>query len=382
MGQSHTLTVIINGAQVDGWSGYHVDSSMITPADAFELRRPFSAQAWNLFRRDSDVTIQIDGTTILRGIINTRQHNVRAGTMELGGRDRGGRMVDESAPAIDYSGMTILAAAKLLVGPWFDEVIVDDARNRLLRRGKGKRVNAGTEPVVDIKLRVPRRGIVHPGESRWQVLHEICSRAGLVAYSTADGRKLFIGKPNQTQPPQYLFAHTAPGSTSGIKATVRDMTITEDDGDRFSLIMCGGTGGQSSTNYGTNVTDNRGVVFDNPANRIDGTGRDFIHPKRMYMPERDFESYGDAQRVAANEQARRDFKRHGVSIEMEKHGQFLDAGAMTLFSPNTVGRVVNEEWDPTLDDNYLIVSCSYSSTHDQGETTTMHMVPTGTEIIL
>jgi prophage tail gpP-like protein len=380
MGQSHSIRVVCNGAQVEGWTGYHVDSSIITPADSFEMRRAFDAQAWNLLRRDSDIRIEIDGVPILRGFIDKRVRSAKAGTMVISGRDRSGRLVDESAPRIDYSGMTIESAIKELASPWFSRVTLSDARNRTLRRGRGKRVAGGAEPFVTINIRVPRRGQVHPGEKRWQVMHEIAARANLMVWSSADGNEIFVGKPNQTQAPQYLFVHAATGSKT--KATVKDLVITEDDGDRFSLIMCAGVGGQSSTNYGTNVIDNRGVVFDNPFNRIDGTGRDFIHPKRLFLPERDFESYGDAQRVAANDQARRDYKRHVVSVNAGFHGQFLNPDATTLFAPNTVARVIDEEQSPILDDNYLVVSCSYSSDRDQGETTTLHMVPIGTEIIL
>lgn len=380
MGVSHSIRVVVNGAQIDGWTGYHVESSMITMADAFEMRRPFSADAWNLLRRDSDVTIEIDGTPILRGFIDKRKKSSKAGTMEISGRDRSGRLVDESAPRIDYSGMTIYSAVKELISPWFSTLTLSDARNRKLRRGLGKRVASGAEPSVLINIRVPRRGAVHPGETRAQVIHEIAARSNLIAWSSADGREFFIGRPNHEQAPQYLFVHAAPNSKT--KSTVKDLVIEEDDGDRFSLLMCAGVGGQSSTNYGRNVTDNRGVVFDNPFNRIDGTGRDFIHPKRLFLPERDFESYGDAARVARNEQIRRDFKRHSVSVEAPLHGQFLSSGPPTLFAPNTVARVIDEDQKPTLDDTYLVVSCSYSSEREQGETTTMHMVPTGTEIIL
>lgn len=378
MGNSHVVTVVVNGAEIRGWTGYHVESSMLTPADSFELRRPFDRQAWNLLRRDSDVTILIDGTAILRGFIEKRKKQSKAGTMTIGGRDRAGRLVDESAQAIDYSGMTILDAFRRLGEPWFSQFTLSDARNRRLRVGKGKRVASGAEPSVLINIRVPRRGTVHPGEKRSQVMHEIAARSNLIWWSSADGREIFIGKPNFTQEPQYLFVHAAEGSKT--EATVKDLVIDEDDGDRYSLIMCAGVGGQGSTDYGSNVVDRRGVVFDSPFNRIDGTGRDFIHPKRLFMPERDYDSYADASRVARNEQIRRDYKRHVITVDAPLHGQFLASGPPTLFAYNTVARVIDE--DIPIDDTYLIVSCAFSSERQQGEFTTLTMVPTGTEILL
>lgn len=383
MGLSHKIDVIVNGAQIDGWTGYHVESSLLTPSDPFSMRRPFNAEAWNLLRRDSDVTIRIDGTPILRGIVDRRHKRSKAGTMEISGRDRAGRLVDESAPRIDYSGMTTIAALKELVAPWFNQVELDGARDRILRRGKGKRIAGGAEPVVSITIRVPRRGVVHPGMTRWQVIHEIASRGSCIAYASADGRSIIFGKPNQTQAAQYLFVNAAEGSRRPGTEYVTDMEIIEDDGDRFSLLMCAGVGGQSDTNYGRNVIDGRGVAFDNPFNRVDGTGRDFIHPKRLFLPEKDFETYGDAQRVADNDQVRRDMKRHMVTVYAAMHGQFLVPGAPpTLFAPGCMAHVIDEDQKPQLEDDYLVLSCAYSSERDQGETTTMHMVPRGTEILL
>ena len=379
MALSHQIRIIVNGAAIDGWSGYHVQASMLTPAQTFELRRAFDLQAWNLLRRDSDVLIEIDGTAILRGFIGKRHRQAREGTMTVSGRSRSGRLVDEAAPSINFSGMTILEAFRRLARPWFSQFTLSDATNRRLRVGKGKRVAGGKEPVITINVRVPRRGIVHAGERRSQVMHEIASRAGLIWWVSSEGDSIYIGKPNHEQDPQYEFRHIKPGSRN--KNTVKDLEIIEDDEDRYSVIMCGGTGGATPDDYGKNVTDRRGVVYDSPFNRIDGTGRDFIHPKRMFMPERDFSSYGDAQRVARNEQIRRDYKRHIVTVEAELHGQFLTPGGPpTLFTYNTVAHVVDEEAE--LDDTYLIIDCAYSSNRDQGETTTMHMVPTGTEILL
>lgn len=380
MPESHVVTVIVEGQQVDGWQSGNVESSILTPADKFVLRTPFTLRAWNTLRRDARTTILVDGTTLLDGFIEKRVRHGKAGVLEVSGRDRVGRLCDESAPSIDYSGMLMLEAIRRLASPWFspDQVVISNARNRRLRRGKGKRIAASTEPVVTINVRVPRRGQVHPGESRWHLIHEIASRNGYIVFSSADGKELVVGLAHQSQEAQYLFYLGEPGDPNN---NVKDLTITEDDGDRFSLYLCSGVGGQGDTNYGANITDNRGVAFDNPFNRIDGTGRDFIHPKRMALPERAFDSYDDADRVARNEQARRDYKRHIVSAEMATMGQALGSDdTVTLFSPDTVGRVVDTQ--AGIDDKYYIASCSYSFNRDNGDFTTCHMVPVGTEIVL
>lgn len=374
-----TITAIVEGQQVSGWQSGSIESSMVTAADAFVLRMPFSLTAWRTLRNDARITIKVDGTTMLDGFIEKRVKQGRAGVLEVHGRDRVGRLVDESAPAVNYTGLTILEAVRRLCSPWFEpsQVVISNAKNRRLRRGKGKRVAAAGEPVVTINVRVPRRGAVHPGETRMQLIKEILSRSSLVGYSSSDGKEFVIGKPNHDQPPQYTFVLAAPGSTT--ETNVRDMTITEDSGERFSMYRCGGSGGQTDLNFGKNVQNN-GVAFDNPFNTLDGTGRDFIHPKRMYLPERAFDSFHDADRVAANEKARRDYKRHQIAIEAADMGQNLSPNDITFFAPDTVARVIDEELQ--LDDTYLVVSCSYNFSRDNGDWTTLHTVPTGTEIIL
>lgn len=380
MPASHVMTAIVEGQQVSGWSSGNIESSIITPADRFVMRMPFSLSAWLILRNDARITIKADGTTLIDGFIDRRVRQGRAGMLEIHGRDRVGRLCDESAPAIDYTGMTELEAIRRLTSPWFspNDIVLSNARNRRLRRGKGKRVAAGNEPVVTINVKVPRRGAVHPGETRWQLIHEILSRSGQIGYSSSDGKEFIFGKPNQGQAPQYMFALAAPGSSS--LTTVRDLIITEDSGERYSMYLCAGVGGQGDTNFGKNVTDNRGVAFDNPFNKVDGTGRDFIHPKRMFLPERAYDSFGDADRVAANEKARRDLKRHEISVEMHTFGQDLGTSDPTLFAPDTVARVIDEE--AKIDDRYIVLSCSYSFNRDNADRTTMHMVPVGTEIVL
>jgi len=372
------VTVIVEGQEVGGWLSGNIFSSCIHAADTFVLRIPVTQRAFNALRRDARVTVQADGVTLIDGFVDRRFVRAKAGTLEIQGRDRVGRLIDESAPAINYTGMSVVEAIKRLASPWFGAVTIDNSRNRILRRGKGKRVAGTTEPVVTINVRVPRQGKVHPGESRWQVIHEIASRAGLVVFSSADGRELFVGKPNQAQDPQYLFAATGPDNP--IRTNAHDLHVTEDDGERYSMIMVAGVGGQSDTNFGTNVTDNRGVAFDNPFNRIDGTGRDFNHPKRLFMPERSFDSFNDAARVAAQEQARRDYHRHVVTVEMSGFGQALSGGAPTVYATDTVARVIYD--DIGIDDTYWISTCSYSFDRETGDVTTLNMVPTGTEVVL
>lgn len=375
--RKHTITVIVDGKKISGWLSYRIESSMITPADAFTLKRPWSADVWNAIPMDSRVRVMIDSVVVLDGFVDRRMKATRDGTLEISGRDRSGRLVQESAPSINYEGLKLSEALKRLADPWFTKITFSDARNRSSRRGVGRRVSSGKEPTI-VDQRVPRVGKIHPGQPRWSVIEEIVSDFGLIAWSSADGRELFVGRPNYSQAPQFLIAHPKPGSST--KSTCIDLRIEEDNTDRYSMIVVtGGSGSSDGSNYGENVSSRRGKVVDGSGK--DGVGRDFILPKRLLIPEQSLESNKTAQDVAERERDRRDFRRHVISATMPLHGQFVSTAAATLFAPNTITRVVDEELEPTLDDKYLITSCTYEADRES-ETTELELVPVGTEIIL
>jgi prophage tail gpP-like protein len=373
---AHRITVICDGQAVDGWTSYSVSTSMIEPADGFTLTRPFSNDAWILLRRDARVRILIDGTAVVTGFIDRRKKSARANTMEITGRCTVGRLVQESAPSISYERLSMLEAVKRLAYPFLTTVVTSDANNRNLRRGKGRRVPAGNEPLV-INLPVPKRGRVHPGMARWAVIEEIISQPGYIAWSSGDGTTLFVGKPNYSQAAQFLFCNARPGSPN--RTTTKMMDLIEDNGDRYSMIAVVGTGGGDDANYGANITDRSGRALDFPT--PEGTGRDFLYPKRLLMPERDFDTNQDAQRVADRDQARRDFRRTTLSVVQPDHGQMIGVVSPTIYTPNTIARCIDEDFDPAMDDTFLIYSCTYEGSHD-AQTTSIELVPTGTEIIL
>lgn len=377
--RKHRVSIIAANREIGGVKSYQIESNAITPADAFSIVLPFSADAWNLLPKDARVRVLIDGVCIVDGFIDKRVKRTKEGEMEISGRDRVGRLVQESAESINYEGLLLLDAVKRLVDPWFSKVSLSNARNRSLRRGKGRRVAAANEPVV-INVRVPRSGKVHPGMTRWAIIEEIASQAGLIAWSSADGTEIFIGKPNYKQSPQFLFAHARSGSST--KTTVKDLIWDEDIGDCYSLITVAGAGGsdEDDVNFGENVTSRKGRWRDGKG--LDGVGNRFTYPKRLFMPERDFASNGDAQRVADQEAARRNFRSRVCTAVMPQHGQFLVAGAPTIFAPDTIARVIDEDFDPIVDELFWIMSCSYAGDRSGAETTTMEMVPSGTEIVL
>lgn len=378
----HRVSVVCEGAMVPGWTEYEISSSMIEAADAFSLRRPFDPKSWEALPRDGRVRVFIDDAPIVDGFIDDRVKRSKEGTIEITGRDRAGRLVQESAPRINYQGLELSEAIRRLADPWFTKVTLSDARNRKLRMGKSRRIPAGNEPII-VRRSSTGGGRVQPGQSRWQVIEELASQAGLIVWSAADARELFVGRPNQNQAPSFHILK-ASKAVSGAESTCVDLSWTESNGDRYSLIACVGTGGGTENDFGLAVSSRRAVVYDSQeADRAlaAGTGRDFRYPKRLLMPEKNFDSKDDAARVAAQEQARRDFRRTMITAEMPYHGQWI-AGTATLFAPNTVAMVTDEDFSPVREEDGMIFACTYRRNRTDGETTLVEMVPAGTEIVL
>lgn len=376
----HRVTITCEGQEIAGWISYEVSCSMLEASDAFSMTRPWSQDAWNVLRRDARVRVFIDGVQVLDGFIDDRgKTSDHDGTkLSISGRDRAGRLVQESAPAIDYNGLEMTEAIRRLADPWFTKVSLSDARNRSVRRGKGFKVPIGNEPIIIRKI--AQRGAAHPGQSRWSIIEEIVSEAGLVCWSSADGTELFVGKPISAMAPQYAIRNCKPGSAN--PSTCKRLNYTESNGDRFSLIATVGSGGGTTQDFGESVSSRRAFVVDNEANTFDGTGRDFIYPKRLLMPERSFNSMIEASTVAGREQARRDFHRTKVTATMPFHGQWIGAGAPTIFAFNTIASVYDEDWDPPMDDDFLIHAVTFNADRDSGESSTLELVPDGTEVIL
>ena len=370
----HKVTVSCNGQQIGPFKSYSIKSDMIEPADSFSMSTRFSQKAWDTLRLDSRIQIQIDGVTVLTGFIDRRRKATRDASIEISGRDIAGRLVQESAPSINYSGLSMVEALRRLASPWVSTITLSDARNRSVRRGKGRRVPAGNEAIV-LNLPVPKRGRVHPGMTRWQIIEDIVSQAGYFAFVSADGRELIIGAPNQEQAPQYLFVH------GRRQSTVIEMDLVEDIGDSFSLIAVVGAGAGDGANYGKNASS-RMHRWRDDTETPDGIGTNFLHPKRLMMPERDFDSNGDALRIAYRESARRNFHMRTSTVTAAFHGQYLSAGTPTIFAPHTIARLIDDDFEPPFDEKYLLTSCTYAADENGGETTQIELVPQGTEIIL
>ena len=268
--RKHDVRVVLGGNEVSNWISYAITSSMLDPVDTASLTMPWSRQAWDLFRKDAPIKITIDGVVVLDGYLDKRASPPTDDVIAIEARDRCGRLVQESAPAIDYRGLTLTQLILKLVYPWFTKVTLSNARNRKLLRGRGKVVLAGNEPVrID-----PRPGglLCEPGQVRWEVIKQLLDQAGLIAWSAGDGTELVIGKPNYEQDVQWTFFRPAPGSSRAAEGNV-GIGVEDSMGDRYSRIVVVGSGAGTTSNYGPAVASRYGEAKNNSATR-DGEGKE------------------------------------------------------------------------------------------------------------
>lgn len=371
----HTVSISIGGERIDGWSEYEITSSMVDAVDHFSLKRPFDAAAYRLCVKDAAVKVKIDDTTVISGFIDAREKDTDKNTsaMTIEGRDKVGRLVQESAPSIAYDGLDLVKVAELLASPWFSRVSTSDARNRTIRLGrKGRKAAAGSEALV---VKVKKKTWQHePGQSRWKIITDLCNEAAYLVWSSADGEELIIGKPNYNQEIQFLVAN--PGENAPIDATAVKLNFKESVADSYSLIMAIGSGRGDIANYGESTVSRRDIVRDGPG--IDGTGVDFIHPKRLILAERTMLNVEECRQYAQLNMDRRDFHKQIVTATMPSHGQISAGTNPSLYAPNTLSRVVDGEQDPPIDDAYMIFACKYRSSREAGEQTDLSLVPRGT----
>lgn len=365
----HETRIAIDGQTIrgDDWLSYSIKTSMIQPAGGFNFGLPYSPALWKLCRTDRRVKVTIDDAPVLDGFTSSRQRaHTRAGhTITITGYNKIGRLIAESAPAVDFRGLKASQLIGQLAAPQFTAIALSNTRNRDVARGRrGHKAKDSKRVFVDTKAGAGCR--IEPGQSRWAAIQDIARQMGAVVHASADGRELVVGQPDSKQEIQYRFT---PRNT---------LSITEQDStdDRYSYYLILGAGAGTDANYGHPVSSRWGEAKDNPAT-TGGEGKDFSQPKRLVIADRhDLRSRDEARKEAELEQIRRNMKAHLVQIDAPGHGQIVATGAgRTLFTYDTIAAVQDD--DAELDGRYLIVDCEYKGSREEGEATSLELMRAG-----
>lgn len=368
----HVVAIAISGVEVRDPQTYEIQVSMTDVPGTFTMHFRFTREGWDTLRPDRPCLVTIDGVPVISGFIEDSHCSEDGDTIEVSGRCRMARL-QESAPTISFAGLGIQELAQKLASPWFSAVTLSNAQNRNVSRGKGKKARAASEP-VKINTRVGTQ--IEPGQSRFEALERLLEQAGLLMWSSGDGRKLVIGKPNYDQEIQYRFYRPAEASLRARDSTILGMRVNRSTGDRFSRVIVVGSGAGTTVNYGSAVAARYGEAKNNPLT-VDGEGKDFIAPKRLIVV-RAIKSIKEANELAKAEMSRRDASGSAITVRCAGHGQLIGGTYLTIFAIDTLA-AVHDEVTGTVG-VYTVVSCSYGSGRGEGEETTMELVRKGTEI--
>jgi len=370
------IKVQVGSKYVTGWDSYSVDTSMLSPADGFSMSfGPVKRDVYDLLVPDEEVQIILDDTRILVGYIDDRvvRWDRNQPTVQITGRDKGGRLIDESMPLLTFQGLGIKQLAEKCVEGWFSTVELQNATNRRLVRGRdAKLAKVSREPAITgdtkslggRKIRAEKK--VDPGESRWDVLAHFLEEAELLAWSSADGKSFIVGLPNYEQAPQYRFFIPKEGSDRSREGNVLGAEISHSVGERYSRITVIGSGKGNEQNYSDNVINRQGIARD--------FSGDFKHPKRLIIVHDDVRDVVLATRRAIREMALRDATGHRISLVVSGHSQVY-AGSNVLYAFDTVCEFEDEELG--IRGRYLITEARFSLGR-QGEETHLTLVPEGT----
>lgn len=372
----HKITVVIGNTTIDNWSDYEIRSSMLEPSTHFTLHIPFDLATWNLTVPDEAVTILIDDTVAMVGFIDEREMPDDSEVIAVTGRNKYGRIADESAPTLNYANLSMFDLITQVASPWYPKVTFSNARNRSVVRGRGKKARASDEPLV-LFARKSIGTRINPGMTRHQVIEDLCAQAGCLVFPSVDGKELFIGQPNYDQEPQFYFFMPASGSSRSGENTVDGMGIHESVGERYSRIIVVGAGTGTDQNYGAALSSRFAQSRNNPLTE-DGTGLDFRNRKCL-IAVRPVNTIDEAQELADREMARRDASRRKITVRASGCGQVIAGIYTTLFAPDLTALVEDERTG--IKGAFTITDCTFNGTRGAGDKTSLTLVPRGTELI-
>jgi len=353
---------------------------MLEVADTWSIRLPFTRDAFQFAGPDNPIVIEINGSPVLTGLIDDSEKIITRDSgsyLQLAGRDRGGRLVDESAPLFTFSGLGIKQLAEKLVLQWFPEVVLQNTTNRRLTSGKSARqAKVSSEPPIGTGGSDKHK--VSPGETRSQVLEFFLERGGLTAWSSADGRQFVVGKPNYSQEPQFQLIAPRLGSRRPPGRDVIEVRHKESTGDRYARITVMGAAAGDDTNFGANVR-RRATARQGP--NPDGTGGSFRIPKELILLDQDLPTAKSAQERVDREMALRESKALELSVVVEGHSQPMSDGTPANWSIDKMVRFVDEEIEargnPT---EFLVTKVEFSADRGSGQRTALTLVPKGTDL--
>lgn len=239
----NSIRLAVGGVSNDTWTGWSVDSDLLTPADAFELELYTKAGVtWPAeVQEGAPCTLSLDGDRVLTGAIDDIEHDVsrRGHTVRITGRDLAGALVDCSAPFLAMQNASLEQVIAQVVKP----------------------LGVGQVRLQAVDAKVRRRVQIEPGMSAWESLLIAAEANGLWPWMTPDG-VLVVGGPDYTALPvgELLLLDDSRGAA---RNNVESLSVRRGMAGRYSQVTVLGQHGQfQGDDVGVNRTTLKAEVKD------------------------------------------------------------------------------------------------------------------------
>lgn len=389
----HNVALKAGGKLIERWSNYSIDLDMLTPADQFRAEfGGFTKEIYDLCKPDNEVEVYLDGTRLITGFIDDRIPRGGRGqaVLDISGRDKAGRLTDESMPLGAIEGTKIKSFVEQCIRPWFTSVTFSNVQNSRNLRGQGDKLakvsKASSRDRLDNDDKKKTRAAIAGGDTKTK-LQGYALLQSFGELSKAEKADLIRLEASLTDPYLKEWAHsivTAPASRGtasakkvppgerrwdALESFLRETGLlawSTADGEAFFI---GGPNYEQEPQYrfvapgpgsdrmregnvlewevkesvaerfshitvfgqGKGNKENSHTSLSNRADIFDGphpdgTGKDFVHRKQMILVDNDARSPGLAQERAANEMGFRDSQGFEITLTVAGHSQSRDGG--------------------------------------------------------
>lgn len=332
------IRLTVAGVANDTWTGWQVDSDLLTPADGFQLELYTRQQVPlpDAVTAGAACELALGDDRVLTGRIDELEQEVsRHGhTVRIVGRDLAAALVDCSTPFVSLREATL-------------QQIVDDVVKPLgITR-------------VDIrapKARVRRRVQIEPGQRAWEALMQVAQAGGLWPWMQPDGT-LVVGAPDYSVAPVGDLALKIDGADNNVAS----LSLRRSMAERYSQITVLGQHGQfDGDGFGVDRVGLHAKVSD-----------DALAQRGIFRPRVVVASDCDSTDLATA-RARKllaDSKLQGFEIRARVPGWRASGGAVWM--PGQRVRLVSEPHG--LDGTYFVMARSLRLTRRDGAMTDLSL---------
>lgn len=199
-----TVTLDSSDRVIDRVLDYTVESSYMTPADAFQVTF-FDENVTALRGLELEpVTIKVDGRPTIIGRIEITRRGGNGTEVAVSGRDYIGDLIEcHVDPSVKVTeGMTVFAAISLALKPIGIDTVVS-ADDILLRNIRTGRAIGGGKVTRDFEKAKLDDYKPKAGEGVFEFVDRIAARHGATIQPADDRRKICLGVPQYDQSPSY-----------------------------------------------------------------------------------------------------------------------------------------------------------------------------------